>query len=98
MAVSLALAYYGAVTVLPQIETWYFLSSITVGPQLLPRLFVMGIPTAFLFVPTMPFIVELTQRQERHGVAAAASQAVQPGRRAVDGLHLQVALAQAVLC
>ena len=31
-----------------------------------------GAGTAFLFVPTMPFIVELTQRQERHGVAALA--------------------------
>ena len=50
-AVSLALAYYGAVALLTQIETWYFLSSITVSPQLLPRLFLMGIPTAFLFIP-----------------------------------------------
>ncbi len=31
-----------------------------------------GAGTAFLFVPTMPFIVELTGRQERHGVAALA--------------------------
>src|SRR5215204_1954363 len=51
LAVSLALAYYGVVTLLTQIETWYFLSSLTVGRQLLPRLFVMGLPTAFLFVP-----------------------------------------------
>ena len=50
LGVSLALAYYGAVTFLMQIETWYFLSSISVGPQLLPRLFLMGIPTAFLFI------------------------------------------------
>ena len=51
LAVSLALAYYGAVTFVMQMETWYFLSSITVGPQLLPRLFLMGVPTAFLFIP-----------------------------------------------
>ena len=31
-----------------------------------------GAGTAFLFVPTMPFIVELTNRHERHGVAALA--------------------------
>lgn len=31
-----------------------------------------GAGTAFLFVPTMPFIVELTSRHERHGVAALA--------------------------
>jgi hypothetical protein len=51
LALSVALAYYGAGTFLMQIETWYFLSSITVGPRLLPRLFLMGIPTAFLFIP-----------------------------------------------
>jgi hypothetical protein len=57
LAGSLALAYYGAVTFLPQIETWYFLSSITVGPQLLPRLFLMGIPAAFLFVPLAVWVL-----------------------------------------
>ena len=57
LAVSLALAYYGAVTFLMQIETWYFLSSITVGPQLLPRLFLMGIPTAFLFIPLAVWVL-----------------------------------------
>jgi hypothetical protein len=57
LAISLALAYYGAVTFLPQIETWYFLSSITVGPELLPRLFLMGMPTAFLFVPLAVWIL-----------------------------------------
>lgn len=51
LALSLALAYYGAVTFVMQIETAYFLSSITVSPQLLPRLFVMGMPTAFIFIP-----------------------------------------------
>ena len=57
LAVSLALTYYGAVTFLMQIETWYFLSSITVGPQLLPRLFLMGIPTAFLFIPLAVWVL-----------------------------------------
>lgn len=57
LAVSLALTYYGAVTFLMQIETWYFLSSISVGPQLLPRLFLMGIPTAFLFIPLAVWVL-----------------------------------------
>lgn len=57
LVVNLALAYYGAVTFLMQIETWYFLSSITVGPQLLPRLFLMGIPTAFLFIPLAVWVL-----------------------------------------
>ena len=57
LAGSLALAYYGAVTFMLQIETWYFLSSVTVGAQLLPRLFLMGIPTAFLFIPLAVWIL-----------------------------------------
>jgi hypothetical protein len=57
LALGLALAYYGAVTFVMQIETWYFLSSITVSPQLLLRLFVMGIPTALLFIPVAVWIL-----------------------------------------
>lgn len=57
LAMSLALAYYGAVTFVMQIETWYFLSSITVAPQLLPRLFLMSIPTAFLFIPLAVWVL-----------------------------------------
>jgi len=51
LAIPLALAYYGVVTFLTQIETWYFLSSLTVDRRVLPRLFLMGLPPAFLFVP-----------------------------------------------
>jgi hypothetical protein len=51
LAIPLGLAYYGAVTFLTQIETWYFLSSLTVDRGLLPYLFVMGIPPGFGFVP-----------------------------------------------
>lgn len=57
LALGLAFAYYGVVTFLSQIETWYFLSNITVGPKLLPRLFIMGLPTAFLFVPLAIWIL-----------------------------------------
>lgn len=57
LAVSLALAYYGAVTFLVQLETWYFLSSTTVGPDVLPRLFLMGLPTAFVFIPLAVWIL-----------------------------------------
>lgn len=57
LAGALALSYFGAVTFLMQIETWYFLSGITVGPELLPRLFLMGIPTAFGFIPLAVWIL-----------------------------------------
>ena len=51
LALGLAFAYYGAVTFMTQIETWYFLSSLTVDRKVLLRLFLMGVPPAFLFVP-----------------------------------------------
>jgi hypothetical protein len=57
LALSLALAYYGTVTFLMQIETWYFLSAITVGSELLPLLFLMGIPPAFMFIPLAVWIL-----------------------------------------
>jgi hypothetical protein len=57
LVLGLSLAYYGAVTFVMQIETWYFLSNITVGVELLPRLFLMGIPIAFIFVPLAVFIL-----------------------------------------
>ena len=51
LGLALAFAYYGAVTLMTQIETWYFLSSLTVDRRLLSRLFLMGVPPAFVFVP-----------------------------------------------
>ena len=51
LALSLALAYYGAVTFISQIEIWYFLTEITVSPNLLPRLFVMGLSIPFIYTP-----------------------------------------------
>ncbi len=57
LAVGLAFAYYGTVTFVMQIETWYFLSDITVGDQLLPRLFIMGIPVAVLYIPLAVWIM-----------------------------------------
>ena len=57
LVLTLAFAYYGAVTFLPQIETWYFMSNITVSSKLLPRLFIMGLPVAFIYVPLTVLIL-----------------------------------------
>ena len=57
LALALAFAYYGAVTFLTQIETWYFMSNITVDAKLLPRLFIMGLPIAFVYVPLAVLIL-----------------------------------------
>ena len=51
LMVATALAYYGAITFMTQIETAYFLSSLTVSADTLRELFLMGMPTAFLYVP-----------------------------------------------
>ncbi len=57
LALSLGLAYYGAVTFLTQIEAWYFMSNITFDPKLLPRLFIMGLPIAFIYIPLAVLIL-----------------------------------------
>ncbi|MBK6967492.1 MAG: hypothetical protein IPH20_27250 [Bacteroidales bacterium] len=57
LMIGLSLAYYGAVTFIMQIETWYFLSDITVNAALLPRLFLMGMPVAFLYIPLAVWIL-----------------------------------------
>ncbi len=57
LAILLSLAYYGAVTFLMQIETWYFLSNITVSPDLLPALFIMRIPVSFVVIPLAVWIL-----------------------------------------
>ena len=51
LMLAVGLVYYGCVTFLTQIETAYFLTRLTVGPETLRALFLMGLPTAFLFVP-----------------------------------------------
>ena len=51
LALALAFAYYGSFTFITQIETWYFLSDITVSPELLPRLFIMGLSIPLIFIP-----------------------------------------------
>jgi hypothetical protein len=38
-------------TLVTQLEAWYFLLGITIGPELMRRLFLQGIPTAFIFIP-----------------------------------------------
>lgn len=48
---AMSTAYYLVVTFVTQLEAWYFLYGITVGPELMTRLFLQGIPVAFIFIP-----------------------------------------------
>jgi hypothetical protein len=51
LILSMSVAFYLVMTVVTQLEAWYFLLGITIGPELLSRLFLQGIPTAFIFIP-----------------------------------------------
>ena len=61
LALVLAFSYYGAVTFIMQIETWYFLTAITVSEELLPRLFIMGLPVPLFFIPLAVFLLSKTK-------------------------------------
>ena len=67
----LAFAYYGAVTFLTQIETWYFLSEVTVTAEILQGLFIMGLPIAFIYIPLAVLI--LGKRKAKETVANVAT-------------------------
>lgn len=56
LAFLLGLAYYGSFTFITQIETWYFLSEISIPPGLLPRLFIMGLSIPLIFIPLAVWI------------------------------------------
>ena len=51
LALLLTLAYYGSFTFITQVETWYFLTELSVSFGLLRRLFIMGLSVPFLFIP-----------------------------------------------
>lgn len=59
LALLLALSYYGATTFVIQLESWYFLSLATgiVNARMLPGLFLIGTPPAFLFIPLAVWIL-----------------------------------------
>jgi len=51
LILSMSVAFYLVVTLVTQLEAWYFLLGITIGPELMSRLFLQGMPTAFIFIP-----------------------------------------------
>jgi len=71
---STSVAFYLVMTLVTQLEAWYFLLGITVGPQLMARLFLQGIPTAFIFVP----IADLVMGRFRPLAGEGAAQAMEP--------------------
>lgn len=57
LIVSMSVAFYLVMTLVTQLEAWYFLLGITIGPELMARLFLQGIPTAFIFIPLAVLIL-----------------------------------------
>ena len=64
LALLLGAAYYGAVTFLIQIEAWYFMSNITFDQKLVPHLFIMGLPVAFVYIPLAVWILGKWKQQD----------------------------------
>ncbi|MBG7631695.1 MAG: hypothetical protein IZT56_14860, partial [Bacteroidetes bacterium] len=65
LALLLGAAYFGAVTFLTQIEAWYFMSNLTFDQKLLPRLFIMGLPVAFVYIPLAIWILGKGKTKEK---------------------------------
>ena len=74
LILAMSLAFYAVMTLVTQLETWYFLLGITVGPELMTRLFLQGIPTAFIFIP----IAVLMMGQIRPRIVEPPSPAIVP--------------------
>lgn len=51
LMLGMSFAFYVVVTLVTQLEAWYFLLGVTVGPELMIRLFLQGVPVAFMFIP-----------------------------------------------
>ncbi|RPJ27610.1 MAG: hypothetical protein EHM33_07440 [Chloroflexi bacterium] len=57
LVISMSVAFYLVMTLVTQLEAWYFLLGITIGPELMTRLFLQGIPTAFIFIPVAALVM-----------------------------------------
>lgn len=64
LAIALAFAYYGSFTFITQIETWYFLTETTVTPELLPRLFIMGLSIPIIYIPLAILICKKWKKRD----------------------------------
>lgn len=51
LIIAMSLSFYGIVTFLTQVESWLFLTGSTISAELMPRLFLQGMPVAFIFIP-----------------------------------------------
>lgn len=71
LMLGMSVAFYLIMTLVTQLETWYFLLGITVGPELMSRLFLQGMPTAFMFIPIAVLIMGRIRPLEEDGGVTA---------------------------
>jgi len=79
LALATTFSYLGVTTVMAQIETAYFLSGLTLPPALLPRLVLMGLLTAVLFIPLA--VVILWRVREKGNGSTPNERLVMPARQ-----------------
>jgi len=51
LILTMSVAFYLVMTLVTQLESWYFLYGVTIGTDLMLRLFIQGLPLAFIFIP-----------------------------------------------
>jgi hypothetical protein len=66
---AMSIAYYLVVTVVTQLEAWYFLYGVTIGPELMSRLFLQGLPVAFIFIPLAVMVMGRFRAPKREEVS-----------------------------
>lgn len=69
LALLLAISYYGSFTFITQIETWYFFNESTISPELIPRLFIMGLSIPIIYIPLAVFICNKWKKRTNNKVS-----------------------------
>lgn len=68
LALLLGLAYYGSFTFITQIETLYFFANTMLSPELIPRLFLMGLSIPLIYIPLAIVICNKWRKRDNNMV------------------------------
>ena len=66
LSLLLGLAYYGSFTFITQIETWYFFDNTMLSPELIPRLFLMGLSIPLIYIPIAILICNKWKKRDNN--------------------------------
>lgn len=64
LMLTMSVAFYLVMTLVTQLESWYFLYGVTIGTDLMLRLFIQGLPLAFIFTPIAVLVMDRFRRTE----------------------------------